>query len=155
MKRNQKSQGQTLIEFALLLPLFLLLIMALFDIGRAVLYYGVLNTAVREGTRFAIVQRADDYYKEETCTLGKDDCRLNCDNGNSFAIQRICQEITQKHFGISELSSSTIWITRDTDAEIIRIEIEFPFNPITPGLNLIDSFVLRVNSQMLIAPIAQ
>ena len=53
---RKNMPGQSLIEFVLLLPLLFLLVMGLFDIGRAVFYYATLNTAVREGTRFAIVQ---------------------------------------------------------------------------------------------------
>lgn len=44
-------------EFALVLPLILLIIFVFIDLGRIVYFYSALNNAVREGTRYAIVTR--------------------------------------------------------------------------------------------------
>jgi len=49
------DRGQSLVEFALLLPLMLLIITGLFDVARAVWEENTLAYAAREGTRFAIV----------------------------------------------------------------------------------------------------
>ena len=71
MRNRRITAGQSLVEFALIFPLFLLLIMGLFDIGRAIFYFSTLNTAVREGTRFAIVQPDCDYLSDPVnCTGG-------------------------------------------------------------------------------------
>ena len=53
MKR--KESGQSLAEIALLLPVFLLAVMMIADIGRAVFYYGVVYNAAREGARAGII----------------------------------------------------------------------------------------------------
>lgn len=50
-------RGQALVEFALVIPLFLLLLVALFDLGRAVFTYNTLTNAAREGARMAIVNQ--------------------------------------------------------------------------------------------------
>ena len=42
-------------EFALVAPIFFLLLFAVIEGGRFILYYQTLNNAVREGTRYAIV----------------------------------------------------------------------------------------------------
>src|SRR5438093_13527097 len=47
--------GQSLVEFALLLPVMLLIITGLFDVARAVWQENTLAYAAREGTRYAIV----------------------------------------------------------------------------------------------------
>ena len=47
--------GQSLIEFALLLPVMLLIITGLIDVGRAVWQENTLAYAAREGTRYAMV----------------------------------------------------------------------------------------------------
>jgi Flp pilus assembly protein TadG len=49
------DRGQSLVEFALLLPLMLLIITGLFDVARAVWQENTLAYAAREGTRYAIV----------------------------------------------------------------------------------------------------
>ena len=67
MKKQSRLSGQTLVEFALLLPVFLVLIIGFFDVGRAVFYYSSLSNAVREGTRYAIVNRniSDEQIKDK------------------------------------------------------------------------------------------
>jgi Flp pilus assembly protein TadG len=50
-------RGQALLEFALALPVFLLLLVGLFDLGRAVFSYNTLTNAAREGARLAIVNQ--------------------------------------------------------------------------------------------------
>jgi len=53
---EQRGQsGQSLVEFALRMPLMLLIITGLFDVARAVWEENTLAYAAREGTRFAIV----------------------------------------------------------------------------------------------------
>ncbi|HVE69426.1 MAG TPA: TadE family protein [Solirubrobacteraceae bacterium] len=52
---RRREGGQSLVEFALVLPIFLLLTLGLFEAGRAVWYTNTLAYAAREGTRYAIV----------------------------------------------------------------------------------------------------
>ncbi|MBU6423081.1 MAG: pilus assembly protein [Chloroflexota bacterium] len=49
------EDGTALVEFSLLLPVLLLLILGLFDVSRAVWQENTLAYAAREGTRYAIV----------------------------------------------------------------------------------------------------
>ncbi|MCD6401003.1 MAG: pilus assembly protein, partial [Anaerolineales bacterium] len=50
--RKSSNSGQTLLEFALILPLLLLLTAGVFDSGRAIYYTSVMNNAAREGARY-------------------------------------------------------------------------------------------------------
>jgi len=52
--------GQGLVEFSLALPVILLLVMGIVDLGMALRSYVVLTNASREGARFAIVCPATD-----------------------------------------------------------------------------------------------
>lgn len=54
---NRKSRGQSLVEFAIALPLILLLFMAIFDFGRAIFAYNTVSNAARDGARVAIVDQ--------------------------------------------------------------------------------------------------
>lgn len=58
--KRRRSRGQSLVEFALTLPLLMLLFMGLFDLGRAVFWYNSLTNAAREGARLAIVNQDTD-----------------------------------------------------------------------------------------------
>ena len=46
-------------EFALVAPVFFLILFAVIEGGRFILYYETLNNATREGARYAIVNGAN------------------------------------------------------------------------------------------------
>jgi Flp pilus assembly protein TadG len=54
------STGQTLVEFALAIPVLLLLTVVIFDLGRAVFYSSVVHNAAREGARWGVINPDDD-----------------------------------------------------------------------------------------------
>jgi Flp pilus assembly protein TadG len=55
--RRSGRRGQALVEFALIVPIFVLMLVAVFDLGRAVFAYNTLTNAAREGARIAIVNQ--------------------------------------------------------------------------------------------------
>ena len=62
MRRTDDRRGQALVEFALVIPIVLLLICGLFDLGRIVFVNNTLSDGARHGARHASVDpRADDY----------------------------------------------------------------------------------------------
>jgi len=148
MKTTKKYSGQSLVEFALLFPLLIFLVMGLFDIGRAVLYYAILNTGAREGTRYAIVQPVTVDTKTVVCPTS--------DTPES----NICDEIQSKFFNIDDLNRSTITITYspstlNSNDTLVNIGIELAYQPFTPGLGLIGNINLNAESQMMLTPIAR
>jgi TadE-like protein len=60
----ESARGQGLVEFALVLPIILLLMFAVFDAGRAVVQYSALTNAAREGARMAIVNQDETLIEE-------------------------------------------------------------------------------------------
>jgi len=54
---RSRGRGQGLVEFALVFPVFVLLVFALFDVGRAVFSYNEITNAAREGARIAMVNQ--------------------------------------------------------------------------------------------------
>lgn len=55
MRRHVR--GQSLVEFALILPVLLVLVLGIFDFGRAIFAYNAVSNAAREGVRVAIVNQ--------------------------------------------------------------------------------------------------
>ena len=51
-KPNQRSKSQGLVEFALILPLLLMIVYGLFEVGRAIFIYSTVISATREATRY-------------------------------------------------------------------------------------------------------
>jgi Flp pilus assembly protein TadG len=52
-------RGQSLVEFALILPVFILILVGIFDVGRLVFANHTVNNAAREGGREATVNQTE------------------------------------------------------------------------------------------------
>ena len=63
--RRRDEGGQSMVEFALIIPLFVLVLLGLFDVGRAVYAYNTVNNAAREAGRLAIVDQYEDHVLDE------------------------------------------------------------------------------------------
>ncbi len=59
MRVRKREFGQALVEFALVCPLLVLLLMGMFDLGRGVYAYNVVASAAREGARLGVVKPND------------------------------------------------------------------------------------------------
>jgi Flp pilus assembly protein TadG len=57
MKAYYRHKGQALVEFALVFPLILLIVVVFIDLGRIVYFHSALTNAVREGARYGIVHQ--------------------------------------------------------------------------------------------------
>lgn len=55
---RKQGRGQAMVEFALVAPLFFLMLFSIIEVGRFIFYYEVLSNATREGARYAIVNGA-------------------------------------------------------------------------------------------------
>lgn len=58
MKKIMKTspKGQTLTEFAIILPVLLVFVFTIVDLSRAAYYYSVVFNSAREGARFAVAR---------------------------------------------------------------------------------------------------
>jgi Flp pilus assembly protein TadG len=74
LQSRNSDRGQTLVEFALILPVFVLVLVGIFDVGRAVYAFNTVNNAAREGARLAIVDQTvsdiQDRAAERAVSLG-------------------------------------------------------------------------------------
>lgn len=58
--RRGTPRGQTLVEFALVLPVLMLVVLGIFDLGRGVYAYNTVANAARTGARIAAVNQLPD-----------------------------------------------------------------------------------------------
>jgi Flp pilus assembly protein TadG len=92
--RFRRSRGQALVEFALVLPIFLLILMGIFDLGRAVYYSSTLSNAARETAREGIVDQTCSHLLEraDRRSLGMDNVTVTIRWLNGAGAQtRTCQ----------------------------------------------------------------
>lgn len=146
MKTKRRYPGQSLIEFAIIFPLLFFLVTGFLDLGRAIFYYSSLSNAVREATRYAIVNKND----------------LN-QAFNNPANNSLQDKVLEYAFGLSgtsdPLSKGDIIVTSEKVNNFfttVRIEATYTFKPITPGIiqlfGLNDGIELTAQSKMLVTP---
>ncbi len=87
---GRRQRGQSLVEFALVLPIFLLVVMATVDFGWALRNYITVTNAAREGARYGVTGASADDIKQRTAarssgllqTAEVKICRgITCDSG--------------------------------------------------------------------------
>lgn len=67
---TKREQGSSLVEFALILPVLTMILMGIFDFGRAIYAFSAISNGAREGARYGIVhptnRDTDPPYAENT-----------------------------------------------------------------------------------------
>lgn len=73
-RRGKRTRGQSLVEFALVFPVFMVIVVGTVDVGRAVFSYNTLTNGAREGARLAAVNqdiaRVQSRTASQAITLG-------------------------------------------------------------------------------------
>ena len=81
-----RSRGQSMAEFALVAPLFFMLLFGIIEAGRFIFYYEILNNATREGARYAIVNGDSSL----DCPTGPPATASNaCDTTGDDVVQKV------------------------------------------------------------------
>lgn len=63
--RRRHQRGQSLVETALVLPILLVILMGIFDFGRAIFAFNAVSNSAREAARVAIVNQNSTAVEEE------------------------------------------------------------------------------------------
>ena len=80
-RRSGRDRGQSLVEFALVAPIFILTILCIIEFGRAVYTAQMLQTAAREGARYAIVHGSSSLCPSGPMPAGQTNgCDPNAEN---------------------------------------------------------------------------
>ncbi len=64
MFASRDRRGQSMVEFALVLPIFVLILVGIFDFGRGIYAFNTISNAAREGARLAIVDQTVPHIQE-------------------------------------------------------------------------------------------
>lgn len=114
------ERGQSLVEFALVIPIFLLVLVGLFDMGRAVFYYNTISNAAREAVRLAIVDQNTGAVRQEAVD-------------SASGIMRIAiADVTVTHLN-PDLSSGGTCSTAPYEVGcVVKVEVTHNFVPATP-----------------------
>ena len=113
IKLRGDNRGQALVEFALALPLLLLLLMAIFEFGNIFHSYLLITTASREGARMGVVGQSDNEIiqrVEEICsTLDTNKMTINIEPHDTHYRNRgvpLTVEVDYQNYLITPLLST-------------------------------------------------
>jgi Flp pilus assembly protein TadG len=109
-----RESGQDLVEFAVVLPVLLLIVIAILDFGRAIYAYSVVANCAREGARVGIILADYD------------------DNLSEADLAAVEARIKDTAVAISiDPSRLTINVTEPT-SDTVRVEVDYVFDLLTP-----------------------
>lgn len=139
MKKLQ-FRAQSLVEFALIFPIAIFLLLGFFDLGRAIFNYATLSNMVREGARFAI--------SDSTATTGPYLNTITHINDFAFSVPNVNLVPTNTNcFTTSSKGANSICSFNGTDIEVditriwslssktfenIEVKATFAFKPVVP-----------------------
>lgn len=145
MNKRGFHSGQSLVEFAPVFLIVVIMLIGLFDLGRAVYYYSSLSNAVREAARYAIVHNADLRV-------------VYASTGHCAVTGSLIDKVKEYSFGLELTKYSQIQacVTKpDATFDKVTISATYLYDPVTPLIENIfgqeSGIPLQVESTMRIA----
>jgi Flp pilus assembly protein TadG len=156
LNRTGAKPGQSMVEFALTVPLLLLLLFGIVDFGRAVFYQNEVTNGAREGARIAVL--ASNPCNAELGSTGN-----ACGGQPALSGQTVCQAVSSSAQLISTWTCSDAGLIPPTGAadngyvevdsgadcanatnpstpraggnRSVKVRVVYYFRPLTPGLS--------------------
>jgi len=128
-KVHRREEAQSLAEFALILPIFLILVFGIIDFGMGLRAYITVAQATREGARYGAVGNQPGAFT----TGGSGDC-----NGivKTNVVGKVCQTINGLHLQDIQTVTVTCPDTGTTPpcppGDPIQVSAEYRYHYITP-----------------------
>jgi len=121
MKRPQShlmknERGQALVEFALTLPMLLVVMLIVTEFGRALFQYNLMAQATREGARVAVVNSEA--------------------NASNAGQTRIDEFLTEAGFDATNLTTRTVTVVdnyNESGTKVVIATVQMPFRFILQG----------------------
>lgn len=144
-RRRSGSRGQALVEFAMVFPIFVVLLFAIIEGGRFIFYYQMLNNATREGARYAIVHGANSSCPSGPMTSPPADCY-------DAAGTNVADRVKSTSFTLlgSSLVVTPTWPNGNNSLESpVTVRSVFTYNTVVPLLPL-PAFTIEAESTLVI-----
>jgi Flp pilus assembly protein TadG len=116
------------VEFALVAPMFFLLLLGIIEAGRFIFYYEVLHNATREGARYAIVNGANvDPIGCPTGTPAPNS--VPCDTDGSDVVDRV----RDAAFGVlAGIDVTPTWTPDNGRGSTVTVEATYEYRSLLP-----------------------
>jgi Flp pilus assembly protein TadG len=124
LRGRRRNRGQALVEFAIVMPVIVLAVLGLLDLGRAIYTYNTLAQSARQAARTAIVNQVESTVKAtavssgatlglttsnvdvcfKTATSSLTSCSSGSDNCTSSVRSIGCLAIVRTHFSYAPMT---------------------------------------------------
>jgi Flp pilus assembly protein TadG len=132
------ANGQAIVETALMLPILIILLVGIFDLGRAVWLSNTLASAVREGSRYGVVHGAQS--GSPTGPGSATYTPPDTDTAITAAVQRYA-------IGVPNMTVRATWPDGNANrGSRIVVSASFPFTPIISQAFIGDALRVTMNS---------
>ena len=148
-RKSSRRRGQALVEFSLAITIFLVLLMGIFDMGRAIFAYNGVSEAAREIARRAAV------YPYDAITAGNDDL------GGSTQVRAVIDTQRSLVPGMADLApgspdfecvdingapSTNSQCSTGDFKDFVKVTVTAVYQPITPLLGAFGPLTLSATS---------
>ena len=134
----RSERGAALVEFALVVPLLMMMMCATIDFGLAVYTLNNLTAAVREGGRFGAVQ-------DQASWGGGGTVAINAVKG------RVYNYIAGMNNGLDSTQvNALISVSKDATTQVITVQVTgYPYKPVTPLSTLLGLQTIYLNRKAI------
>ncbi len=129
-----RSAGQALVEFALVAPIFFLLLFSIIEFGRYVYTVQILNEAAREGARYAIVHGS-----QSLCPSGPMPGGETVPNPCDLTGQRVKDLVIRDATGVAgtaPITATVTWPVDNARGHTVTVSVSYQFQTLVPVVPL-------------------
>jgi len=125
-RHRDRSRGQAMVEFALVFPIFVVVLFGLIDVGRFVYVANAISQGAREGARYGSVAAF-----AAGCNLGRDECVQQETIGRMAAVPATTVDVQCRR----QTGSGPLVLTNADGcqtADFLLVQVSTPFQMFTP-----------------------
>jgi hypothetical protein len=146
MKGRSRRPGQALVEFALVAPIFFLLLFSIIEAGRFIFHYEMLSNAARDGARYAIVHGSNS-----SCPSGPmpggvaNPCDLAGDNVKDAVRDAAISLVATGEFDVLD----PVWDPNNQRGSRVTVSVSYGYNsllPLLPTITIAAESTLVINN---------
>lgn len=138
--------AQALVEFALVAPIFLLLLFGIIEAGRFIFHYEMLSNATRDGARYAIVHGSNS-----SCPSGPmpggvtNPCDADGDNVREAVRDSAISLVATGDFDVLD----PVWDPNNQRGSKVTVSVAYTYNaimPLLPPISITAESTLVINN---------
>lgn len=129
---RRTPRGASMVEFALVFLLFLLVVAGVFEFGRGVWTFTTIAHAARQGARFAMIRGSR----------------------NPTTTEQVRNVVRNAAVGLNkaQVEVTTVWPSGVKKGNVVQVQVSYPFGLVSGSLLLPESMIqINASSQMILA----